>query len=108
MVKSPSNVCAARTALRGVHECVARRAVRITLKAMNEMAALDPPADIDDLMGVLERLEEQDWAGRVVSRATGEPMHVFKPATPFGLLYIKVIVRRECVVVSFHEDEVES
>ena len=45
-----------------------------------------------------------DWAGRLTSRVTGEPMYVFKPMTLFGLLYLKVVIRTDCIVVSFHEE----
>lgn len=45
-----------------------------------------------------------DWAGRLTSRATGELMDVFKPRTVFGLLYVKVVIRTNCIVVSFHEE----
>ncbi|MBI2565625.1 MAG: hypothetical protein HYV63_01155 [Candidatus Schekmanbacteria bacterium] len=78
--------------------------MRITLKALNEMAALEPPADIDDAMETPWRLELEDWAGRLTSRATGETMYVFKPITPFGPLYLKVVIRTDCIVVSFHEE----
>lgn len=32
-------------------------------------------------------------------------MYVFKPAVDGTLVYLKLVVRAECVVVSFHEDE---
>jgi len=31
-------------------------------------------------------------------------MYVFKPMTVFGPLYVKVVLRNDCVVVSFHEE----
>lgn len=94
----------ARTALERIKEQAARRAVRITQKAMWEMAALDPPAHIDDGVETLERLDQGDWAGRLTSQITGEAMHVFKPMTLIGLLYVKVVLRNDCVVVSFREE----
>lgn len=30
-------------------------------------------------------------------------MYVFKPMTLSGRLYVKVVLRNDCVVVSFHE-----
>ena len=104
MVNEPSCPRYARTALKRIKELAARRAVRITQKAMWEMAALDPPAHIDDVVETLERLEPGDWAGRLTSQVTGEAMYVFKPMTLFGLLYVKVVLRNDCVVVSFHEE----
>ncbi len=35
-------------------------------------------------------------------------MYLFKPELAGVILYVKVIVRGECIVVSFHEDEGES
>ena len=94
----------ARTALGRIKELAARGAVRITQKATWEMAALDPPAHPDDVTETLEQLEPEDWVGRLISNPTGEPMYVFKPMTLFGLLYVKVVLRNDCVVVSFHEE----
>lgn len=94
----------ARTALGRIHELAALRAVRVTRKAQQEMGALEPPADIDDLVDVLNDLRSEDWHQRLTSQVTGEAMHVFKPTTIFGLLYVKVVVRDNCVVVSFHEE----
>jgi hypothetical protein len=34
-------------------------------------------------------------------------MYVFKPAVAGIVVYLKLIVRVDCVVVSFHEDEGE-
>lgn len=81
-----------------------RRAVRITGKAQDEMASLIPPADVDDVLEVLSCLSPAEWVSRLLSHRTGEPMYVFKPATRFGLLYLKVVIRSDCIVVSFHEE----
>ncbi len=43
--------------------------------------------------------------GRLRSSSTGEWMYVFKPNAGAGVTYVKVILRNECIVVSFHEDE---
>ena len=40
-----------------------------------------------------------------MSSTTGEWMYVFKPVVEGSVLYIKLILRNECVVVSFHEDD---
>jgi len=34
-------------------------------------------------------------------------MYVFKPVVAGMVVYLKVVVRDECLVVSFHEDEVD-
>jgi hypothetical protein len=54
---------------------------------------------------VLAELTAEDSAGRMASVATGEWMYRFKPRVFETILYVKVILRNNCVVVSFHEDE---
>jgi hypothetical protein len=46
-----------------------------------------------------------DYAGRVESATTGEWMYIFKPAVAGSVVYVKLVVRADCVVISFHEDE---
>ena len=50
-------------------------------------------------------LRAEDSAGRLRVGATGEWMYLFKPQLAGTVLYVKLIVRNDCVVVSFHEDE---
>jgi putative zinc finger/helix-turn-helix YgiT family protein len=45
-----------------------------------------------------------DSARRLKSTTTGEWMYVFKPRASQIVLYIKLIIRSNCVVISFHED----
>lgn len=35
-------------------------------------------------------------------------MYVFKPSVAGMLVYLKLVLRAECVVISFHEDEGEA
>ena len=77
--------------------------VRVTYKAGREGLTLGlSPEDVRD---VLAGLGVQDAAGRLTSKATGEWMYVFKPAVGKEIIYVKLVVREDCVVVSFHEDE---
>ncbi len=57
---------------------------------------------------VLRRIRPSDSRGRVASDTTGEWMYVFKPYVGDRVLYVKLIVRDGCIVVSFHEDEGEA
>ena len=50
-------------------------------------------------------LRVADLRGRVESERTPEWLYVCKPEVGGINLYIKLIVRSECVVISFHEDE---
>jgi hypothetical protein len=81
------------------------RKVRFTLKARRELAALDFGLDEEDACELLADLTAEDSAGRMASVATGEWMYIFKPALLGSVLYVKLILRADCIVVSFHEDE---
>jgi hypothetical protein len=88
-----------------IRKLAAARQVVLTLKARRELAALGLGLDQDDAGDVLARLTAKDSAGRLESAATGEWMYFFKPSLAGTILYVKVILRNDCIVVSFHEDE---
>ena len=94
--------------LRHIHELVGRGQVRFTFKALRELAELRAGLDAQDACDVLTALTARDFAKRLESEATGEWMYVFKPAVAGIVVYLKLIVRTDCVVVSFHEDEGET
>jgi len=89
--------------LERVHALAAEGSVRFTLKALQELAVLD--LDADDAVEVLQGLTARDSAGRIVTAHSGEWMYVFKPALGETTLYLKLVLRTDCVVVSFHEEE---
>jgi hypothetical protein len=85
-------------ALMRIRELAAARKVLFTIKARREQAGL--------AFGlVLVRLTVEDSAGRLESASTGEWMYLFKPPVARTVLYLKVVLRNDCIVVSFHEDE---
>ncbi len=88
-----------------VHRLAARRQVRFSAKAAGELAGLDLGLDEEDALQVLATLKLGDLVGRVESRHTPEWLYVFKPRVGGIALYVKLMVRTECVVISFHEDE---
>jgi hypothetical protein len=90
--------------VRRVHRLVAAGRVRMTLKALRELALLECGLDEQDASDVLAALDEGDFARRLVSARTGEWLYVFKPRVGGRLLYVKLVVRRGCIVVSFHEE----
>jgi len=51
------------------------------------------------------RIDRHGFGGTVASAATGEWMYLFKPQVSGTILYVKLILRNDCVVISFHEDE---
>jgi hypothetical protein len=88
-----------------VRELAAARKVVFTLKARRELASLDIGLDEGDACDVLAKLAVKDSAGRLGSAWTGEWMYLFKPQLAGVVLYLKLILRNDCLVVSFHEDE---
>ena len=91
-----------------IRELASQREVRFTHKALRELATLDLGWDQDDCCGILEELTVTDSAGRIRSVITGEWMYVFKPTVTGTRLYLKLVVRRDCIVISCHEEENEN
>jgi hypothetical protein len=94
--------------LRRVRELAGRGQVRFTFKAARELAALGAGLDGRDACDALAALSADDFAKRFESEYTGERMYVFKPLVAGTVIYLKLVLRAECLVVSFHEDEGES
>jgi len=88
-----------------IHRLVARRLVHFTFKAGEELAQLDLELDEEDALQVLAELSPDDLAGRIESERAHEWLYIFRPDVAGVILYVKLIVRSECVVVSFHGDE---
>lgn len=62
-------------------------------------------AVLTDACEVLGALTSADLAGRLASEVTGECMYVFKPRTAGTVVYLKLILRADCVVLSFHSEK---
>jgi Motility quorum-sensing regulator, toxin of MqsA len=93
--------------LRRIHDLARRGRVRFTYKAVRELAALGSGLDAQDACDVLAGLTADDFAERLESNATKEWMYVFKPSVAGSAVYVKLILRAECVILSFHTDEGE-
>ena len=91
--------------LRRVRRLAAEQKVRFTLKAFQEVARLGMGLGEEDACEILANLRPNDVVGRLVSDKTGEWMYVFNPSIGATDLYVKVILRGDCVVISFHEQE---
>jgi len=87
-----------------VRELASDGKVSFTHKALRELADLDLGLDEDDCCDVLKDLATSDSAGRIRSTITGEWMYVFKPTVTGTRLYLKLILRSNCIVISFHEE----
>jgi len=88
-----------------IRDLSSARQISFTLKARREFAALELGLDEEDIRDLLDGLEPKDLAGRLISETTGEWMYVFKPSLVGAPLYLKLILRNECIVISFHEDD---
>lgn len=88
-----------------IRELAAQRNVRFTMKALRELAALDMGLDEEDACDVPANLAPSDLVERLVSKKTSEWMYVFKPSVGAVVVYVKVVLRSDCVVISFHEEE---
>ena len=95
----------ATSVLRQIRGLAVQRKVRFTLKAFQELGRLGMGLDEDDACDVLANLTPNDLMGRLVSEKTGEWMYVFKPSVSGIVVYVKVVLRADCVVISFHEEE---
>lgn len=76
--------------------------MRITAKAFDELRELG--CTEDDVVDALMRLRTQDFHQRLRSIHTDEWLYVFKPCVAGFVLYVKLILRSHCVLISFHED----
>ncbi len=92
-------------AVKRIRELATQDRIRLTMKAVEEIEALDPELTEEDVFAVVGQLERHDFTGRLVSKATGEWLYVFKPYVDARVVYVKLVLRSECVLVSFHEDD---
>src|SRR2546427_7588264 len=89
-----------QTVLARIREDARAGRVRFTHKALRELTALELGLDLDDCCDVLDKLGASDFAGRVKSLITSEWMYVFKPMVTGTRLHLKLILRRECIIIS--------
>ncbi len=90
-------------ALRRIRDLASQDRVRLTMKALEELEALDLVEE--DAYAAVARLERRDFSARLVSKRTGEWMYVFKPQVDGTVIYVKLVLRGECVMISFHEED---
>ncbi len=88
-----------------IRELAAARRVTFTRKAWEELAMFGDGLDERDACDILAGLAVEEARGRYLSAVTGEWLYVFKPQVAGSLVYVKVILRTDCIVVSFHADD---
>jgi hypothetical protein len=91
-------------ALARIHRLAAEGKVQFAEKAFEELRALPLGISVEDAHHILENLTAGECAGRLVSREAEEWLYVFKPRIAEIVLYVKVVLRADCVVISFHEE----
>jgi hypothetical protein len=80
--------------------------VNFTAKARNETAAVGlQQEDVRDILASLGRGERVE---RLRSERNGEWLYVFRPRVGPGPLYLKVVLRNGCTLISCHEDADEA
>ena len=86
-----------------IRQFVADGRIRFTNKALDELDDLE--LNESDCLDVISKLEASDYSKRVGSRSSDEWMHVFAPTILWTRLYVKLILRTDCVVISFHDED---
>ena len=87
-----------------IHRLAAEGNVQLTEKAFEELRALPLGLNVEDAHHILANLAAGECAGRLVSYEAKEWLYVFKPRIAEIVLYVKVALRADCVVISFHEE----
>lgn len=88
-----------------IHKLAEAGKVRLTVKALAEVRGLGLGLGVTDVVDVLMGLTSSESDGRLRSSVSAEWLYVFKPTVAETVLYVKVVLRSDCVVVSFHRDE---
>jgi hypothetical protein len=89
-------------ALKRIRDLALWGRVQFTYKARRELAELRLAKA--DACEVISDLTPQHFVGRLVSEHTDEWLYVFRIEIVELQVYAKLILRDECVVVSFHEE----
>ena len=89
--------------LERIHKLANEGKVRLIVKALAEVRGLG--LGLGDVVDILTTLSMVDSAGRLRSSSSSEWLYVFKPTVAETVFYGKVVLRGDCVVVSFHKDE---
>lgn len=93
--------------VRRVRRLARTDAARFTLKAKDEIAALGPPFDPDACLEILTGLEPRDFSERLWSERSCEWLFVFQVWAHGVPLYIKLALRGQCLVISFHAEDTD-
>lgn len=97
--------------LKAVHRNARQGSVRVTYKALQEMAALEPSIAPEEARQLIEGLDRASFRHRLRSIRSGEWLYVFRATWCAEPVYIKLLLRTDCTIISFHpeasDDEIE-
>lgn len=79
--------------------------VSFTYKALREIEALALGLDETDVCQLLTELKASDFVEMKKSNITEEWLYIFNLMVEGLKIYLKMILREDCVVISFHEDK---
>ena len=71
---------------------------------MREIAILEIGIDETDICEILKNITALDFFEIIKSKITDEWMYVFKITIETTLVYLKLILRDNCIIISCHED----
>jgi len=94
-----------RGVVRRIRDLAWTRRVRFTAKAFEELRSSSLRLSREEAREALAGLSPTEFRQRIRSRETNELMYVFQPRVSGTVFYLKVVLRDECVVISFHEEE---
>ena len=86
---------------------MAERRVRWTEKARRELLLFLPELSYRDAEEFISGLEREDFHRKLRSEGPGDVLWVFTPEVHGEELGVKLVLRNDCVVVSFHRDDDE-
>lgn len=87
-----------------IKDLSSRGKVNFTLKSLRELESLEMGLDETDVCEILAGLKTVDFKTRITSTITQEFLYVFTLRIADTDIYVKIALRANCIVISFHED----
>lgn len=91
-------------ALRRMRDLAIAGRVIFTTKALLELSNLSVPLHIGEVHRLIANLTRDDFLHRRVSIRSGEILYAFLVQIEGCSLYLKLVLREDCVVISCHDD----
>lgn len=78
--------------------------VQFTRKALSVRQLLRLGLNQEDALRILADLSASDFDRRIRSATTGSWLYVFRPTVRDAQLYVRIVLRAGCRVISFHDE----